>query len=278
MKAEDYHARPELSNSMMSRLLKSPAHLRHYLDNPHEPTAAMILGTYAHTALLEPSEWAGYVRGVEGDRRTKAVKSAHQEMLEQYPPERIIKHETYDQISAMVESVLANPSAATLIKSASEGQEGGYIEESVFYTCALDGDTNNMVSCKARIDVVPGIKSMYNDCLVDFKTTTDASPDAFGRSVISYGYHRQAAHYFNCWNASHPEDTRDKFVIIACEKTPPYACGVYELSTDLVQLGAYEVLRLMERYAECIDTDTWDAYGNTIHTLELPAWATPQIG
>ena len=66
--------------------------------------------------------------------------------------------------------------------------------------------------------------------------------------------------------------------IIACEKTPPYASGVYELSTALVQLGAYEVLRLMERYAECIDTDTWDAYGNTIQTLELPAWATPQIG
>jgi hypothetical protein len=106
MNNETYHARPELSNSMMNKLLKSPAHLKYYLDNGQEPTPAMILGTQVHTALLEPGEWTQYARGVEGDRRTKAVKAEHQKLLEQYSPDQIIKHETYDQIEDMVESVL----------------------------------------------------------------------------------------------------------------------------------------------------------------------------
>ena len=271
MNNERYHARTELSNSMMTKLLKSPAHLKYYLDNGQEPTPAMILGTQVHTALLEPGEWTQYARGVEGDRRTKAVKAEHQKLLEQYSPDQIIKHETYDQIEAMVESVLLNPSAATLLKSA---QSDGHIEESVFYT-----DPLTKVSCKARIDAVPGSGSMYNDCLVDFKTTIDASPEAFAKSVFNFGYHRQAAHYLSCWNNTHPDDPRDKFIIIACEKgSGHYPVAVYELDNGSVDMGAYEVARLKELYAECVATDTWEAYGKTIQTLELPDWATPRIG
>ena len=93
MNNETYHARPELSNSMMTKLLKSPAHLKFYLDHPEqrEPTPAMILGTQVHTALLEPGEWTQYARGVEGDRRTKAVKAEHQKLLEQYSPDQIMR-------------------------------------------------------------------------------------------------------------------------------------------------------------------------------------------
>tara|TARA_R100000655_G_scaffold95907_1_gene138114 strand:- start:1835 stop:2641 length:807 start_codon:yes stop_codon:yes gene_type:complete len=268
MNNETYHARPELSNSMMTKLLKSPAHLKYYLDNGQEPTPAMILGTQVHTMLLEPGE-ADFVRAPK-DRRTKEGKAQYAELLETYPASSIIKSDTYDQIEDMVESVLSNASASTLLKSA---QADGHIEESVFYT-----DPITKVSCKARIDAVPSASSMHNDCLVDFKTTVDASPEAFAKSVFNFGYHRQAAHYLSCWNNTNPDNPRDKFIIIACEKTPPYAVAVYELDNDSVEMGAYEVARLKELYAECLANDTWEAYGKTIQTLELPSWATPRIG
>jgi|TARA_R110000787_G_scaffold114213_1_gene223895 exodeoxyribonuclease VIII len=269
MNNERYHARTELSNSMMTKLLKSPAHLRYYLDNDQEPTPAMILGTQVHTMLLEPGD-ADFVKAPK-DRRTKEGKAQYAELLETYPASSIIKSDTYDQIEGMVDSVLANASASSLLRSA---QADGHIEESVFYT-----DPITQVSCKARIDAVPGKSScLYKDCLVDFKTTIDASPEAFAKSVFNFGYHRQAAHYLSCWNNTHPDDPRETFIIIACEKTPPYAVAVYELDNGSVEMGAYEVARLKELYAECVATDTWDAYGNTVHTLELPSWATPRIG
>ena len=54
MTPEEYHASDGLSNSMMNKLLKSPAHMKYYMDNPDPSTPAQVLGTQAHTALLEP--------------------------------------------------------------------------------------------------------------------------------------------------------------------------------------------------------------------------------
>jgi len=268
MKAEDYHASAGLSNSMMTKLLKSPAHLKHYMDNQDPPTPAMILGEQVHTMLLEP-ENANFVRA-PGTRRTKEGKAHYQELLDKgYEPKDIIKSDTYDQIERMVASVMAHPFASQVIGSA---QDGGGIEESLFWQ-----DKDNGIECKARVDIVPSQSSMFNDSLVDFKTTIDASPEAFARSVFNFGYYRQAAHYLHGWNNFH-DAYRDKFIIIACEKTPPYAVAVYELDNGSIELGAYEVARLRALYAECVANDDWPSYGKTIHTLELPAWATPQIG
>ena len=277
MKAEDYHASPGLSNSMMTKLLKSPAHLKYYMDNPDPPTPAMILGEQVHTMLLEP-ENANFVKA-PGDRRTKEGKAQYQALLDEgYEPKDMIKSDTYDQIERMVASVMSHPFASQIINSA---KDGGGIEESLFWHQPIhedkDGGWYDGIDCKARVDIVPSQSSMFNDSLVDFKTTIDASPEAFAKSVFNFGYYRQAAHYLHGWNNVHDE-YRDKFIIIACEKTPPFACAVYELDNGSIELGGYEVARLRAWYAECVDNDDWPSYGKTIHTLELPAWATPQIG
>jgi hypothetical protein len=54
MPAEKYHAVDALSKSMMTKILKSPAHYRAALDEHQEPTKSMQMGTAIHTAVLEP--------------------------------------------------------------------------------------------------------------------------------------------------------------------------------------------------------------------------------
>ena len=273
MNAEDYHAKKNhLSNSMMTKLLKSPAHLKYYIDNPDSelPTPAQVLGTQVHTALLEPELFKDFVRGVEGDRRTKAVKEQYNELIEQYGADNIIKPVVYDQIDGMVKSVMDNPHASSVIRS---GQKDGKIEDSLFWV-----DSGTHIQCKARIDVVPDKSSMYCDCLVDFKTTVDASKDAFTKSVWNFGYARQCHHYLRGWNTLNPHDERTNFIIIACEKSPPYAVAMYELSDDCLQLGAAEVNELYNLYAECESEDNWPSYPQTVQELDLPPWATPRIG
>jgi hypothetical protein len=273
MTPEEYHAEISyLSNSMMTKLLKSPAHLDYYIRNQDSdpPTPAQVLGTQVHTALLEPELFKDFVRGVDGDRRTKAVKEQHKELVEQYGADNIIKPATYDQIDGMVKSVMDNPHASSVIRS---GQDHGKIEDSLFWV-----DSGTHIKCKARVDIVPHKSSLYGDSLIDFKSTIDGSKDAFTKSVVNFGYARQAVHYLRGWNQLNPDEERKNFIIIACEKSPPYAVAMYELSDDCLQFGAAEVNELYNLYAECESEDNWPSYPQTVQELDLPPWATPRIG
>jgi hypothetical protein len=72
---EQYAAWDACSSSRLSRLLRSPAHARAYIDGQIEDdTPAKAFGSAAHCAILEPDRFASaYVRAPEGDGRTKAV-------------------------------------------------------------------------------------------------------------------------------------------------------------------------------------------------------------
>jgi len=52
--ADDYHKWDALSSTRMNWMGRSPAYCRYMIDHPHEPTAAMRLGTACHFAVLEP--------------------------------------------------------------------------------------------------------------------------------------------------------------------------------------------------------------------------------
>jgi len=77
MAAEKYHAVDALSKSMMSKILKSPAHYRAALEEHQEPSKAMQMGTAIHTAVLEPHLYSQVVAVVppDIDGRTKEGKA-----------------------------------------------------------------------------------------------------------------------------------------------------------------------------------------------------------
>jgi hypothetical protein len=77
MPATQYHAEKAIGHSGIVKLLKSPAHLREYLDHPHTPTPAMAFGTAVHTFVLEQDRFADeFVVAEKFDRRTKEGKEA----------------------------------------------------------------------------------------------------------------------------------------------------------------------------------------------------------
>lgn len=273
MTAEEYHARPEVSNSMLNHLRKSPAHLRHYLDNPPSPTPAMIVGTATHSAVLEPdlfsAEWG---RLPELDFRTKAGKEAKAELAEKYSPDRILKADTYDNVIAIRDAVLAHPLASELL-------EGASTEVSRFWTHPSG------VECKARVDAVP--TGDYSRYLVDLKTTQDAGK-AFNRSVHSFGYYRGASHYLSSFETSEfmemdsefsdmrITEERDRFIFIAVESSPPHGVAVYELDYDAIELGQEEIDILLTQYAQCEAEDSWPSYPTELLELSLPGYAYTQ--
>ena len=252
---EEYFAAPRASNSLLSALKKSPAHLQHALAHPSEPTPAMRLGTAFHVATLEPRNFdESWARGSELSGRTKEGKAAKAELEKRYDFDKILKPDDYDTVCEMRDRVLAHPVAGPLLS-------GVRTEVAAFWT-----DDESGIECKAKIDVLP----TDGDCLIDLKSTIDASPEHMAKAIYNFGYYRQAAHYLS------PFEDRDRFLIIACEKQAPFAMAVYEVAPAAIRRGSLEVRSLLLEWARCIDDLGWDAawpsYPEEITELGLPPW------
>ena len=260
--AAEYHANPGCSASRLKQLQRSAAHLKHSIDNPQEPTQPMIIGSATHSAILEPDlfvrEWG---RLPEGDGRSKAVKEAKAELIVQFGAGHILKPDVYDNILAMRDSVLGNALALDLL-------DGADTETSHYWT-------ESDVECKARIDALPREDSQWGNCVVDIKTTANASPEEFRRSCFNFGYHIQAAHYLAAAD-------RGLFVFIVVERDAPHCVAIYELDEDALILGRQTREYLLGQWALCEaeeaagGPDAWPGSPVEIQELSLPGWAYTQ--
>ena len=247
----DYHADPAISASHLKAVMQSPYHYwARYLD-PHrlpvEPTAAMKLGSLVHCAVLEPDELSSRY-GVCGPRNTKAGK----EQAERMATAGIEAVTAGDMLTAncMADSVRRHPAASALLAH-------GKAEQSFWWD-----DLPTGLRCKCRPDWYQG------STIVDLKTCQDASPAAFARSVATFAYHVQAAHYLTGLHGA------GRFVFIAVEKTAPYAVAVYELDHAAMALGRTMRDNALDVIATCKAADMWPGYGDTsVQTLSLPGWA-----
>ena len=128
-------------------------------------------------------------------------------------------------------------------------------------------DPESGAECKGRADLA----RLADGCLLDLKTTPDASPAAFARSVLAYGYHCQGAAYESGCKALGAE-IRD-FLFLTVEKSPPFLAAVYRLPDSFLELGRRQWAAACRTFAECRERDAWPGYAPGITELELPRWA-----
>ena len=252
----DYFGYPAASNSLLSKLKLSPAHLMEAINNPAPPTPAMRLGSAFQVATLEADKFERHwARGSELKGTTKEGKAAKKELAMQFSPAKILTPADYDTVCRMRDSVLGHPVASELL-------EGAKTEVVALWTDEATG-----ISCKSKIDALPGADGY----LVDLKSTIDASPQHMEKAIYNFGYHRQAGHYLS------PFETRDQFYMVCCEKKPPFAVCVYLVGNEAVRQGQREVQALLQQWADCIDQygleGEWPGYEEVVHMIGLPAWA-----
>lgn len=115
-----------------------------------------------------------------------------------------------------------------------------------------------------------------NDCLIDLKTTVDASEFGFRQSIRKFRYDIQAAIYLTGWNELNPDDPRDHFIWVALENRPPYACACYALSETTLGTAEhseewpYGWRHMLKCYQDSLDFNTFRDYNNG-----GPAWMNP---
>lgn len=133
---------------------------------------------------------------------------------------------------------------------------------------------NSEVTALAVIDGCP-VRCMVDNApleadlpLWDFKTTTNAALDAVMRSIMTYGYDVQAAHYLDVWKAATGEDRRFRFVFQ--EKEPPFEVQIVELGPETVAMGRRKIERAREIWRRCVESGHWPGYPAGVSQIELP--------
>ncbi len=296
---EQYEGIPAASKHLLDALSISPLHAWAWFLNPErtkgKETPAKILGNAIHVSILEPERFEKeYVR--EPNKKdypncldtlddykkackeldlpvtgTKAVLKNHllgggylenEFWDERYKllvgDKKVLSESDWRITKAITSRVRKHPAASELFKY-------GQAEQSIFWT-----DSNTGVKCKGRIDWLGEIKNIeYNPFIVDLKSTTDASPEGFQRSITKYRYYVQAAMYLDglqTITGLHQET----FVFAAWEKHSPYASALYYATPEMIEAGRLEYKRLLKIYAKCLESDTWPGYSQEILPISMP--------
>lgn len=233
------------------------ARTRHYLDNPTEPTRAMILGSATHYAVYEPAEFVSRVVDFVGTRRGaawEAFKLANTDKLILYPDDMA---ECLDMRRAVMESEFVGPVLRC------EGQTEVAVEW-------LDERTG--LKCKGRVDRLTSLWG--RPCVHDFKTAAAASRSAFKFAIRDNAYHVRAAWYLDGLDANGQAMQNDKpverlFVWPVVEKSAPYLTALYMPSPEMLNDGRRVYRALLDAYALSVKTNIWNGYQTSTMPQEL---------
>lgn len=261
IEADEYHANPAVGHSSLVKIMRSPAHYLEYITNKPGPTPAMLLGTAAHAAILEPALFSrDFVAAPSFDRRTKEGKALAEAWANDNAGKTPLTPEQFEAVQGMSLAVQGHAGAARLLGD-------GIAEGSAFWTDAETG-----IGCKCR----PDFTSMLDGNIVgiaDVKTCADASTEEFARSMVKFGYDLQAAFYQDGIKAI--TGSTVPFYFVAVEKTAPYAVAVYRASDEVIEVGRAKYRGALQLMKWCQDSGGWPGYqpSGEIEVIDLPRWA-----
>jgi hypothetical protein len=255
---EAYHALPELSSSQAKALLESPARFNYWRNKRRPEKKAYDVGHAVHAKVLgvgmgiEVLDFDNYRTKASQEERDAAYDAGLTPMLRR----------EMQPIDDMAEAVLKHPTAAALLS------QPGNPEVSVLST-----DPNTGVPVRARFDYLP-YPRQPRAIGVELKTTDDASPGAFVKSIIEYGYDLSQEWYRDTYRWATGEEIEHAFIVV--EKRPPYLVAHYRLPEQFVAMGSRKAIEARAVFAECTASGVWPGYSPEIEPLEPPMWAVIQ--
>lgn len=272
----EYIAWDAVSSTILKAMRKSPAHAKYAKENATW-SDALELGDATHLRILQPEKFHERYRlggqceasTLKGGRckhgATIAVGSlqycsTHGDMLDDPSAPVLLTQTKWDRVNGMREMVRNDSDAAILL-----GEEGP-VELSIVWT-----DKSTGLLCKARLDKV----SIATKSITDLKTTQDAEPEAFSRSIGNYGYELQGAHYL-CGAQANGLDVQ-QFGFVAVESDAPYCPACYELEPAAIALGFKQQQKLLTQYVKCWQNNHWPGYSQGITRIGVTQFATQQI-
>jgi hypothetical protein len=257
-----YLASPGTNASRLKDLAHSALLYKHRLSVPREPSDAMLLGTAAHTAVLEPqkflSEYALW--DVRADTDEDKVSPRKGKKWDAFvlanPSKTIVRADEHSAAMAMRDAVRANPYA---MKYLGKGDP-----EVAMWWC--DSGTERL--CKGRADWITSVDGA--PVIVGLKSARDCRGGPFGIMAAKLDYAIQWAFYQDGYRQI--TGVTPRVVEIVVESAAPHDVVVYAIPDAILEEGRKEYTRLLQVLGECEKANAWPGVAEGEQTLELPAW------
>ena len=253
----DYYAVPSLSHSRLKEIRHSPGHFMWKMEHAEAATDAMNLGSLVHAMVLEPHVVDRlFVASPKFDRRTKAGREDYSKFLDDHPGQKVVTEAEWEQATMMTEAVRNHPHAGGLVDNVIAH---GTAEKEYYWT------DERGIDRKAKVD---GLVMSSDGCdfILDLKTTMDASPSGFRKSISKFCYGTQMAYYCEAAKPVHR-----RAMIIAVSKTPPFGVGLYRFGTEAIDRAQLVVDQWLDLYLECSKSNEWPTYWDT-KDVDVPDW------
>lgn len=250
---DEYHGGEGVSKSTLWTLWsKTPFHAR--FCKPKE-TAALDTGKAAHIAILEPETFeARVMKGPEARGNSNEWKHAVDHA--NYAGCILLKPDAYD-LALMIRDLAASLPVLDIVRSG----------RTIVETSAYHADEETGVLLKTR----PDNYSVDHRLIVDIKNMADASWRGFQRSVGSFGYHMQHAHYSDVWSKGSGHAV-DGFFFVVFEKSDPPTVAVYELAPSAIREGHAVYRAAVQQWAECEKSGEWPGYPVEVAKIALRSY------
>lgn len=300
---------PRVSASKLTALFDSPRKFhREYVLGKKKTTPAMVAGSLIHMAILEPERYAAtYVEPPKpeqfpGRRILYTTQDLKEELKTLNLPTsapvkkdlvaRLLGDPRHDQNILVWDNVLleAQEGGKTMITEAdgemvreakaavlahpwaSQALIGGQFEQlgwivhdrtKVIITFRMDYYLAEMG--RSKIPVV-----------LDLKKVRSCHPGKFQSMLASENKFIQASVYVDAVKAL--TGKTPVFAWVGVEGGEPYTCEVYSADVGLLELGRLAYEKTIDRYLECLETNTWPGYSNgEVINVSLPSWKFREI-
>jgi hypothetical protein len=222
---EEYHEEAEHdSNSTLSLFRNSPkAYHRQRVAKivaPKPSSDVQRLGNVLPTGILEPHRFDELIVAIPRDVLTsdgRRAGNAWKAFLAENPGRFPVKMSEADIIHWQIDAVWDEPAAAELLSKATA------FEQSIFWR----HDDGHLL--KARFDAALELDAIS----IDLKRSESPNPKKFGKAIMDYGYHCQAALYADGFEALYGTRPASYFIVVGSQE--PYEAFVYELEKSANQ-------------------------------------------
>lgn len=253
---EEYHSSAGMSNSSLQYFVGSKKCPKKYyhkyiLGNQDKPTREKEIGSALHVAVLEREKWKSIYKIIDQKTITPATRN-------KYAPFIPFPFQDARDVIGMKKTIDQWEHCAIILNF-----KEGEAEQSLYW---IDEDTG--ILCKTRPDFI----NYQINAVFDLKTTQDASPAEFPKSIAKWRYYMQAAMMIDGIKAVLGIDVQVcNFVV---EKEPPYCAQIYQIKDADIEQGRQEYKEALRCYKACLEKNEWRAYDDKILEVELPYWAT----
>jgi len=303
--AEQYHADGQCTSRSQLEILRTrgpQTYAAKVIDRTliDKPSKEMRLGTLLHMRVLEPDLWAERLAPPKPYTPPPPVRPAHANgKARKDTPAKIAFCEWKSaddawqsecaeilaewQASLLPDSITLTNGEAAALDGMVRGLESHDKAREILWEAA-DGVNEQAIVWRhpetgvlIRVLVDRMVPYELGDgrtlwMVPDLKTTNDPLTDGFRRSLVKFGYHRQAAIYHDAVQALHPDDLVS-VVFIAVRNVPEYAVACHDVGPDELACGRRQYERTLRELITRRESNNWrHSCQEGINRLTLPEY------